>query len=76
MSLSSSLELKNDFCTLVDHYLDMFQHERSGRKEKRQNFLTIVIDDLDLNIENGFDIMEKIHRYMMVPQVIVLIAID
>lgn len=76
MGLSNSLELKNDFCNLVEHYLEMFQHERSGRKEKCQNFLTIVIDDLDLNIENGFDIMEKIHRYMMVPQVIVLIAID
>lgn len=36
----------------------------------------MIIDDLDLNIDNGFDMLEKIHRYMMVNNVIVLLAMD
>lgn len=34
------------------------------------------MDDVDLNIQNGFSMLEKIHRYLMLPNIIVLLSID
>lgn len=78
-NLSSSLELKNTFADLICRYLEILEYEKYetiNNNRKPQRFLVIVIDDLDLNIGYGFEMMEKIHRYMMVPQVIVLLAVD
>lgn len=71
-SLSSSLSIKMDFEELIQDYLKVVDKHRKAEN----HFLVIVIDDLDLNIDSGFDMLEKIHRYMMVPNVIILLAID
>lgn len=41
-----------------------------------KNYLVIPIDDVDMNLENGYDLLEAIRKYMMVPNVIVLLAAD
>lgn len=71
-SLSISGMLKNDFAKLVKQYIKIFN---SGKEQRTQNtYLVFAIDDLDMNIENGFEMLGEIHRYLLVQNVIVLIA--
>lgn len=67
-----SMNLKMDFEKLVEKYLDFME----SCQERNKTFLVITIDDIDMNIDNGFAYLEQIHRYLMVPNVIVLLAFD
>lgn len=78
-NLSSSLALTREFGNLVQQYLKIItdENERSGKKSGYvEPFLVITVDDLDLNIHRGYEMLEKLHRYMMVPNVIILLAVD
>lgn len=76
-SLSSSLALKTEFQQLVVSYLNLMRYERYERVNRSsKHYLVITIDDIDINIKRGFEMLEKIHRYLMVPNVIVLFAVD
>lgn len=70
-NLSGSLELRDKFCKFVPDFLKAI----SGNSAKEQ-FLVICIDDLDINKENGFDMLEQIHRYFMVPRVLIYLAVS
>lgn len=41
-----------------------------------QNYLVIPIDDVDMNLEKGYQLLEAIRKYLMTPNVIVLLAAD
>lgn len=80
-NLSSSLSVKAEFANMVQRYLKIFranqqEYREKERSEKTEHFLVIMVDDLDLNINNGYDMLEKIHRYMMVDNIIVLLSAD
>lgn len=78
-NLSSSLSIKKSFKHLVAQFLKMLRtdkYEERVYNQDYEHFLVITIDDLDLNIDAGFEMLELIHRYMMVPQVIILLAVD
>lgn len=80
-NLSSSLTVKTEFENMVQKYLKMFRigQQKYGvwdDQQRDEHFLVIMIDDLDLNIKNGYDMLEKIHRYMMVDNIIVLLSMD
>lgn len=72
-TLASSQKLRADFQELVQEYLSMVQ---SNDVPSQNQFLVITIDDIDLNIKNGFSMLEEIHRYMMGLHIIVLLALD
>lgn len=80
-NLSNSLQVRKDFENLIDSYLNLLQRI-SGNTECPYNinnqchFLVVTIDDLDLNISNGYDMLEKLHRYLMIPNIIILISLD
>lgn len=76
-NLSSSFTVTEGFETLAKEYLEFFNfvNGRKTYKEPKQ-FLVIIVDDLDLNIFNGYEMLEKIHRYMMVENVIILLSVD
>lgn len=79
INLSSSLAIKKAFKSLVAQFLKMVRNDKYDERNYGQDyehFLVITIDDLDLNINAGFEMLELIHRYMMVPQVIILLAVD
>ena len=79
INLSSSLSVKKSFRHLIEQFLKMVRtdkFEERGYQQDYEHFLVITIDDLDLNIGSGFEMLELLHRYMMVPRVIILIAID
>lgn len=74
--LSRSTEVRSDFRELVRAFV-RFVVEVEGIKEKSNNtYVVIAVDDIDLNIKRGYDILETIHKYLMVPGVIVLVALN
>lgn len=78
-NLSNSLELKESFAKLVKQYLNLLRYEKYetiNRYDSKMHFLVISIEDMDLNIANGFEMLEKIHRYLMVPNVLILMSFD
>lgn len=76
-SLSSSQKVKRDFEKLICDFTALMRYERDGNlEESNEHYVVIAIDDIDLNISNGFSMLEKIHRYCMVPNVIVLLSVD
>ena len=48
----------------------------SNREKAEKNFLVIPIDDVDMNLENGYQLLEVIRKYLMGSNVIVLLAAD
>ena len=81
--LSSSLDLKKDFERIIKLYLSVMselssrtRYSESSVCNSAKHFLVVVIDDLDLNINNGYEMLEKLHRYVMLPNVIILLAVD
>lgn len=70
-NLSGSLALRDKFCRFVPDFL-----RAVSDNSKENKFLVICIDDLDINKENGFAMLEQIHRYFMVPQVLIYLAVS
>lgn len=76
-SFSSSQKVKKDFAELIKKFTDLMRYNRYARSElSGGHYVVIAIDDIDLNIHNSFSMLEKIHRYCTVPNVIVLLALD
>ena len=74
-NLSLTHNLRVAFQQLVEKYLDIMSYPGTdGKINNTNHFLVISIDDLDMNIENGFRLLEEIRRYFMIPNVIVLLS--
>lgn len=75
-SLSSSQKVRKEFEKLVKKFTELIVYNHLGRQGvSRQHYVVITIDDIDLNVKNGFSMLEKIHRYFMVSNVIVLLSV-
>lgn len=66
--LSCTLRLKHELYKLVDCYL---QFNNAAENSK----LVICIDDIDLNTSSAVDMMEWIRKYLIQPNVVILMAI-
>ena len=76
-NVSNSLGLKRDLEQLIKRYLALMKNEKNRFIEHNQKqVLVIAIDDLDMNLDHGFDTLEAIHRYLMMKDVIVFISAD
>lgn len=76
-SLSSSQKVKRDFAELIKKFTALMKYKRDrwmGADD--EHYVVITIDDIDLNIKSGFSMLEKIHRYCIVPNVVVLLSVD
>lgn len=61
-------ELINKYISLIkQRYLDEYIRET-------EYYVLIPIDDIDMNITKGYDMLEQIRRYLMVPNVIVMLS--
>ena len=45
-------------------------------KDNTHNYLVVPIDDVDMNFENGYQLLEAVRKYLMASNVIVLLAAD
>lgn len=79
-NLASSLALTKEFGRLVQQYLKLIadgeNDNKSWNRDYVEPYLIITVDDLDLNIHKGYEMLEKLHRYMMVPNVIIMLSVD
>lgn len=76
-NVSNSLGLKRDLEQLIKRYLGLMKNEKNRFVEHNQKqILVIAIDDLDMNLDHGFDTLEAIHRYLMIKDVIVFVSAD
>ena len=62
--LSRSVDIRKEFQELVRYYIRI--KEGLENRDKYKTFLVVAIDDLDMNVEYGFEILEKIQRYLKV----------
>ncbi len=60
--------MKSSVRKLVDSYLSIIC--------KKDAYLIITIDDLDMGIQSAHAIMEEIRQYLSIPHVVVLVSID
>jgi hypothetical protein len=67
VDLASAINMKKDLEVLVKSYLKYMASEG--------DFLVISIDDLDMNISSGEKMIEEIRKYLVTPQVVILMAI-
>ncbi len=75
--LSFTGNLKQAFQELVIRYLNIMKYPGTeGKINDDNHFLVIPIDDVDMDIEHSFSLLEQIRKYLMVPNVIVLLSAD
>lgn len=66
--LSASLDLKGAIRGLVQDYLKCMYKSENGR-------LVLCIDDIDLDMKDGYGLVECIRRYLNMPELIILMAV-
>ena len=77
--LSSSQNLRSDVQELVEKYLEMcaeYSDCLKRNKNRESKFIIITIDDLDMNIEYGFELAEEIRKFLMLPNIIIVMALN
>lgn len=76
--LARSNELRKDFENLIQKYIRVRQMgaDESVHYSGTKTFLVVAIDDVDMNVDSGFDILETIQRYLKVYGLIVLLAVN
>ncbi|MBU3178428.1 KAP family NTPase [Clostridium estertheticum] len=77
VSLASGSNMRKSFIELVNEYLRFFSNDNNKDRDndREQRFLVIPIDDLDMDIKHSAEMAEQIRKYLMVPNVIILMAI-
>ena len=75
--LARSNQIREEFIQLIELY-NSFLKNLDGRNNiyHKKTYLVVAIDDIDLNITRGREILEKLYRYLMVPGVIILTAFN
>lgn len=71
INIAESTNIKRDLFLLIDRYLE-FMSEPGGKFKKK---LVVRIDDIDLNTKYAFEMIEQIRKYLMIPNVIILMAV-
>lgn len=76
--LARSVDIKQEFEKLIEKYIQVKSYCEYGYNERDgyETFLVVSIDDIDMNVESGFEILEKIQRYLKVKRLIVLLAVN
>ena len=64
--IADSMKLRHDVQTLIKEYL----------KYRDKKILVICLDDLDLNISAAYKMMEQIRKYLILPELIIVMAIN
>ena len=76
--LSSTYNIKKEFLELVRDYIELISYKNLGGKEfsKKDCYIVIVIDDIDMNIKYSYEILEQIHRFLLIPNVIIMLSYE
>lgn len=75
-------DIKENLYHIIDSFLqlDTGEYDREAysrpRHPGKELFLVIMLDDMDLQLENSYDILEEVRQYLQLPNTIVLMAAD
>lgn len=71
-TLADATKMEENMRHLIKVYLKYIH----SNKAERNSILIIPIDDFDLNVKHAGEMAEQIRKYLMIPQVLVLMAIN
>lgn len=71
--LGESTGLKEDLQKLIEWYLEFIG--KSSVSEKKKRYLIIAVDDLDLCNSNAYKMTEQIRKYLILPEVVIIMAV-
>lgn len=71
-NISSSLRTREAFMALVTDFLRLLD----GEDYRGDSALVIAVDDLDMNIEKGYEMLEQLHKYLANRRIVILTAVD
>ena len=79
--LAVSLNLRQQMTKLVEDYLNFFSMQDEDYVEKsygskRETYLVIAIDDIDMSGKKSYFILEQIRRFLRIPKVIIMLTAD
>lgn len=74
MDLGDSSRLKQDLITLVQELLAFCTGKPSCKTSS--TYLVLMIDDTDVNIDQAYNILEDIRKYLIIPHLIIIMASD
>ena len=78
LSISSLQEL-SDGMSLRRHFHDLIQlilELSSGSKDKKNNYLILQLDDADSQIKYGYEVLEDVCKYLMIPNLIIFMSCE
>ena len=73
-NLGESTQLRSSFEQLIARYLEIIPKLENKTRQNSEKLL-IAIDDLDLCNEHAYEMAEQIRKYLILPNVIILMAI-
>ncbi|BDU50720.1 hypothetical protein [Haliovirga abyssi] len=72
LKIAESTSLKSDVEKLIGSYLEFMNNDE---KKEKNGILVIEVDDIDLNTEYAYEMVEQIRKYLIIPKVVILMAI-
>lgn len=73
--MAVSVNMRESIKDLIGKYISLIKETHFSDSISDKNcFVVIPIDDIDMNITDGYKMLEQIRRYLMVPNVIVLLS--
>lgn len=64
-NLSASVDLRRDIKNLIDIFLEFV----------KSDYLVLMVDDIDLQIENAYEMTEQIRKYLIQPNMVILMSL-
>ncbi len=71
-NVSDGIALRRYFYELVQSVLRL----RAGDQKFQDFYLVLQVDDADSQIENGYSVLEDMRRYLVIPNLIILMSAD
>lgn len=71
-ALSAAQELKDSMDNLFECYIRFFE----GPQENKRSMLVICVDDIDLNIEGAYEMVEQIRKYLSSKHCLLLVSLN
>lgn len=75
-SIANMMSYASDTQSMQKKIAELINKLLTCRKERDFEYIVITIDDLDLNIEHGYQMVEQIQKYFAYHKIIVLISMD
>lgn len=73
--MAISLNMRERMKELMETYIELIQsYYHVPSFDKKSYYIVITIDDIDMNLQKGYQMLEQIRRYLMIPNVIILLS--